>query len=76
MSQPSLDRPATYQIRLPGQIDFSQVEWTAEFQVSCEEDPPVTILTVVLDQAALHGLLRQIYSLGIPVISVFHLKDR
>ena len=34
------------------------------------EDPPVTILTGTVDQAALHGLLRRLYSLGLPLISV------
>jgi hypothetical protein len=31
---------------------------------------PVTILVVTLDQAALQGLLRKLYSLGLPLISV------
>jgi hypothetical protein len=33
------------------------------------ESPPVTTLTGILDQAALHSLLRRIYSLGLPLIS-------
>jgi hypothetical protein len=32
--------------------------------------PPVTILTGTLDQSALQGLLRRLYSLGLPLISV------
>jgi hypothetical protein len=31
---------------------------------------PVTTLTGTVDQAALHGLLRRLYSLGLPLISV------
>ena len=31
---------------------------------------PVTTLTGALDQAALHGLLRRLYALGLPLISV------
>jgi hypothetical protein len=31
---------------------------------------PVTTLTGAVDQAALHGLLRRLYSLGLPLISV------
>ena len=34
------------------------------------DGPPVTTLTGTLDQAALHGLLRRLYSLGLPLISV------
>jgi hypothetical protein len=32
--------------------------------------PPVTTITGTVDQAALHGLLRRLYSLGLPLISV------
>jgi len=31
---------------------------------------PVTTLTGLVDQAALHGLLRRLYSLGLPLNSV------
>jgi len=34
------------------------------------DGPSVTTLTGLVDQAALHGLLRQLYSLGVPLISV------
>ncbi|MCB9445973.1 MAG: hypothetical protein H6669_17235 [Ardenticatenaceae bacterium] len=33
-------------------------------------DSPITILTGILDQAALQGMLRRLYSLGLPLISV------
>ena len=34
------------------------------------DGPPVTTLTGTVDQAALQGLLRRLYSLGLPLISV------
>jgi len=34
------------------------------------EGPPITVLTGVVDQAALHSLLRRLYALGLPLISV------
>ena len=37
---------------------------------SNSDDLPVTTLTGIVDQAALHGLLRRLYSLGLPLISV------
>jgi hypothetical protein len=37
---------------------------------SASEGQPVTTLTGTIDQAALHGLLRRLYSLGVPFISV------
>ena len=39
--------------------------------VESEDDrPPVTTLTGTVDQAALQGLLRRLYALGLPLISV------
>jgi hypothetical protein len=69
----SLDRPATYQIRVPGHLDESWSDWVEGMTITIEsegEGSPVTTLTGILDQAALHGLLRRLYSLGLPLISV------
>jgi hypothetical protein len=69
----TLDRPTTYAIKVPGRLDQSWADWAGEMtvQVDCEGDgSPVTTLTGDLDQAALHGLLRRLYSLGLPLISV------
>jgi hypothetical protein len=71
----TLDRPTTYQIRVPGELDESWSDWVAGMTIAVEsegegEDPPVTILTGTVDQAALHGVLRRLYSLGLPLISV------
>lgn len=37
---------------------------------SDDDGLPVTTLTVTVDQAALQGLLRRLYNLGLPLISV------
>jgi hypothetical protein len=69
----SLHRPATYQIQVPGHLDESWSDWAGGMTITVEKEgdgPPVTTLTGVVDQAALHGLLRRLYSLGLPLISV------
>jgi hypothetical protein len=70
----TLDRPATYQIKVPGELDESWSDWAGRMTITVEsegEGPPVTTLTgVVTDQAALQSLLRRLYSLGLPLISV------
>jgi hypothetical protein len=70
----TLDQPATYQIKVPGHLDESWSEWAGGMTITVESEgdgPPVTTLTgVVVDQAALQGLLRRLYSLGLPLISV------
>jgi hypothetical protein len=70
MKQLTLDRPLTYQIKVPGQLDESWSEWNEEMEIHFCAEPPITTLTGAMDQAALQGLLRRLYSLGLPVISV------
>ena len=69
----TLDRPATYQIKVPGELDASWSDWVGSMTVTVESESdgrPVTALTGTIDQAALHGLLRRLYSIGLPLISV------
>ncbi len=69
----SLSRPVIYQIKVPGELDESWSEWAGGMTISAESEgdgPPVTTLTGTVDQAALQGLLRRLYSLGLPLISV------
>jgi hypothetical protein len=69
----TLDRPATYQINVPGHLDESWTEWDGSVTITVKSDSdgrPVTTLTATVDQAALQGLLRRLYSLGLPLISV------
>jgi hypothetical protein len=74
----TLDRPAVYEIKVPGELDESWTDWDGKMAVTVEsegEGPPVTTLTGTLDQAALQGLLRRLYSLGLPLISVSCVED-
>jgi hypothetical protein len=69
----TLDCPATYQIKVPGEINQGWADWSGILQIRLEPGdpgPPITVLTTIVDQAALQGLLRRIYSLGLPLISV------
>jgi len=72
----SLDRKATYQIKVPGVLYQRWVDSNDEVGavVGTDEDGlPITTLTVTVDQAALQGLLRRLYSLGLPLISVAYI---
>jgi hypothetical protein len=69
----SLHRPARYQIKVPGHLDESWSDWVGGLEMSVvgdEDGFPITTLTGSLDQAALQGLLRRLYSLGLPLASV------
>ena len=70
---PTLYQPATYDIRVPGEIGKSGEGWTEGMTVTVTDSAdasPITTLTGRFDQASLQGLLRRLYSLGLPLISV------
>jgi len=72
----TLDKPVTYQIKVPGKLDESRSEWAGLMTImvgSDDDSLPITTLTAIVDQAALQGLLRRLYSLGLPLISVNYL---
>lgn len=74
----TLDRPVAYQVKVPGCLDESWSEWDGKLKLAIEnppDGPPVTTLSGVLDQAALQGLLRRLYALGLPLISVNWVQD-
>lgn len=70
----TLDQPAQYQIKVPGHLDEHWSAWAAGMTITLgsEEDGwPVTTLTgTFADQAALNGLLRRLYALGVPLMSI------
>lgn len=69
----TLNQPANYQIKVPGHLDASWSEWAGGMTIAVESErdsQPVTTLTGTINQAALQGLLRRLYSLGLPLISV------
>ncbi len=63
-------RPAVYQIRLKGQLGAEWAEWFEGLAVTLEEDGNTLLTGPLADQAALHGLLKKIRDLGMPLISV------
>jgi hypothetical protein len=71
-SKLTLDRPVTYQIMVPGALDEKWLDWNDGMTAAVESDTsgnPITVLTLTVDQAALQGLLRHLYTLGLPLIS-------
>jgi hypothetical protein len=68
-----LHEPAKYQIEVPGYLDATWSSWARGMTITLEckgGGQPVTTLTGTLDQAALHGLLRRLYSIDVPLLSV------
>ncbi len=59
-----------YEIRIKGHLDSRWTGWFDGLVITLEEDGDTLLTGPVIDQAALHGLLKKIRDLGIPLISV------
>jgi hypothetical protein len=73
MNAPQMNDPVDtdrYEIRLEGQLDHKWTDWFEGFTLSNETDGTTTLTGHVIDQAALHGLLRRVSDLGVTLISV------
>jgi hypothetical protein len=68
-----LDQPMVYQIRVKGHLGRQWTDWFEGMTITLEEGD--TLLTgPVVDQAALHGLLRKVRDLGMPLISAIRVN--
>jgi hypothetical protein len=61
---------AIYQIRLKGHLGPQWTDWFAGLTVTLENNGDTLLAGPVVDQAALHGLLRKVRDWGVPLISV------
>jgi hypothetical protein len=69
---PKMDpvQPLVYQIKISGHLDHQWTDWFDGLTITLAEDGETLLTGPVIDQAALHGLLKKVRDLGIPLISV------
>jgi len=68
------EEPCTYQVKVKGTLTPEWSHWFEGFNISPEPEDATLLTGQVTDQAALHGLLARIGSLGLPLLSVTRLE--
>ncbi len=59
-----------YQIRVKGHLGPQWTDWFEGLTITLEENGSTLLTGPVVDQSALHGLLRKVRDLGLPLLSV------
>jgi hypothetical protein len=78
--QENPDQPTVYEIRIQGQLGPQWTHWFGDVTatgvtITHEGNGDTLINCPVVDQAALHGLLRKVRDLGMPLLSVRRLES-
>lgn len=68
--KPTPSKSVIYQIRLKGHLGSQWTDWFEGLTITLEEDGDTLLTGPVIDQAALHGLLKKVRDLGMPLVSV------
>ena len=63
-------QPLAYQIRIKGHLGPEWSYWFGGLDISPDDNGDTLLIGPVVDQAALHGLLRKVRDLGMPLVSV------
>jgi hypothetical protein len=63
-------QPMIYQIRVKGHLGSQWTDWFGGLTVTLEDNGETLLTGPVVDQAALHGLIKKVRDLGMPLVSV------
>ena len=63
-------QPIDYQIRIKGHLGREWTDWFEGLAITLEDNGETLLTGPVVDQAALHGLLRKVRDVAMPLLSV------
>src|SRR6266568_5187270 len=63
-----------YQIRIKGHLGLQWTDWFGGLAITLEDNGDTLLTGPVVDQAALHGVLRKVRDVGMPLLSVNRVK--
>ena len=67
-------QPLVYQIRIKGHLGREWTDWFEGLTITALDNGETLLTGPLIDQAALHGLLRKVRDLGVPLLSVNRVK--
>src|SRR5689334_23739839 len=70
------DEPRMYEIRLKGHLDDKWADWFDGLTITRADNGETLLHGTVIDQAALHGVLRKVRDLGLPLLSVMQVDPQ
>jgi hypothetical protein len=70
------DKPGLYEIRIKGHLDKRWADWFDGLTITLEDNGETLLSGLVTDQAALHGLLKKIRDLGLPLVAVIQVDPK
>lgn len=71
-----LDQPGQYELRLKGHLDAKRIDWFDGLTITREDNGETLLTGPLVDQSALHGVLRKVRDLGLPLLSVTHIDPK
>ena len=73
-STPDSGEPMVYQIRITGHLGREWTDWFEGLAITLEANGDTLLTGPVVDQAALHGVLKKVRDLGMPLVSVTRVR--
>jgi hypothetical protein len=70
------DQSRVYQIKIKGHLSHQWADWFEGLTITLDEDGNTLLTGPVFDQAALHGILKKVRDLAIPLLSVNSVNPR
>ena len=67
-------QPTIYQIRVQSHLGSDWTDWFDGLTIALEDNGDTLLTGPVIDQAALHGLLKKVRDLGMPLLSVIRVE--